>query len=210
MQIAIVLVVAGLVTMLAQRPEPLPPAPPAPLPTDRVILLPEPDGRPSAVVIAPGTPGEQRLDQPFQAARVSRDGQVSLQTESAAAVTERYGLLLAAQPPAPVSFVVYFRTGSSTELVPESQAVLTQIQAELARRPVPEIEVIGHTDRVGSLEANDALALQRAATVREILVRSGLAAERISTSGRGEREPLVPTADEVAEPRNRRVEISVR
>jgi outer membrane protein OmpA-like peptidoglycan-associated protein len=41
-------------------------------------------------------------------------------------------------------------------------------------------------------------------------VRRGIAPDRITTAGRGEREPLVPTADEVAEPRNRRVEISVR
>jgi len=41
-------------------------------------------------------------------------------------------------------------------------------------------------------------------------VKAGVAADRISVAGRGEREPLVPTADEVAEPRNRRVEINVR
>ena len=81
---------------------------------------------------------------------------------------------------------------------------------ELKKRPSPEITVIGHTDRLGPDQANDTLSLQRAQRVKELLIQRGVAAERISVAGRGEREPLVPTADEVAEPRNRRVEINVR
>jgi outer membrane protein OmpA-like peptidoglycan-associated protein len=81
---------------------------------------------------------------------------------------------------------------------------------EIARRPAPEIVVIGHTDRVGAVPYNDALSLRRAERVRDELVKVGITADRISVAGRGEREPLVPTPDEVAEPRNRRVEINVR
>ncbi|MDP2783630.1 MAG: hypothetical protein Q8O38_03400 [Sulfurimicrobium sp.] len=44
----------------------------------------------------------------------------------------------------------------------------------------------------------------------QINVSRGIEADNIQTSGRVEREPLVTTADEVAEPRNRRVEILVR
>ena len=46
--------------------------------------------------------------------------------------------------------------------------------------------------------------------VRDVLVRSGVKAHSIEAAGRGEREPAVPTADEVAETRNRRVEIQIR
>jgi len=70
--------------------------------------------------------------------------------------------------------------------------------------------VIGHTDRVGAVEFNDALSRKRAETVASRLVAAGVPAERIAVAGRGEREPLIPTNDEVAEPRNRRVEIKVR
>jgi OmpA-OmpF porin, OOP family len=70
--------------------------------------------------------------------------------------------------------------------------------------------VVGHTDRQGSLEYNDGLSLRRAERVRAQLVRIGIAGERIGVAGRGERAPLVPTEDGVAEPRNRRVEIIVR
>ena len=86
----------------------------------------------------------------------------------------------------------------------------SDLRAEIARRPVPELVVIGHTDRVGRAEANDELSLRRAEAVRAMLVRAGIPAAQIETAGRGEREPLLPTADEVAEPLNRRVEINVR
>lgn len=88
--------------------------------------------------------------------------------------------------------------------------MLTRILDEIARRPAPEIVVIGHTDRVGAVPFNDALSLRRAERVRDELVNVGIAADRVRVAGRGEREPLVPTADEVAEARNRRVEINVR
>jgi outer membrane protein OmpA-like peptidoglycan-associated protein len=72
------------------------------------------------------------------------------------------------------------------------------------------VVVIGHTDRVGNDQYNDRLSLQRAERVRGELVRLGIPESRIRTAGRGEREPLVATDDEVPEPRNRRVEINVR
>ncbi len=70
--------------------------------------------------------------------------------------------------------------------------------------------MIGHTDRVGTLEANDALSLRRAEAVRALIIERGFEAARVRAVGRGERQPLVATDDEVDEPRNRRVEIVVR
>jgi outer membrane protein OmpA-like peptidoglycan-associated protein len=60
------------------------------------------------------------------------------------------------------------------------------------------------------VEYNDRLSRQRAERVRAELVRLGVDAARISVEGRGERELLVPTTDEMPEPQNRRVEVSVR
>ncbi len=70
--------------------------------------------------------------------------------------------------------------------------------------------MIGHTDRVGTVPYNDALSLRRADRVRNDLVQLGIPSDRITVAGRGEREPIVATEDEVPEPRNRRVEITVR
>jgi OOP family OmpA-OmpF porin len=80
----------------------------------------------------------------------------------------------------------------------------------LATLPAGEAVVVGHTDRVGALEANDRLSLQRAALVRDMLVSAGIAPEAITVVGRGERAPAFMSADEVAEARNRRVEIKLR
>ena len=77
-------------------------------------------------------------------------------------------------------------------------------------RPVPDVLVIGHTDTTGSPASNFELGLKRATTVRNILVEAGLDPAFIELISHGEEELLVPTADEVAEPRNRRVEIAVR
>ena len=70
--------------------------------------------------------------------------------------------------------------------------------------------IIGHTDRVGSVESNDTLSLQRAQAVRQLVIDRGFDPNRVEAVGRGEREPVVQTADEVEEPKNRRAEIVVR
>ena len=69
---------------------------------------------------------------------------------------------------------------------------------------------VDDTDRTGELTYNDALSLQRAEAVREKLIAEGGDPARITATGRGEREPLVPTDDEVPEAKNRRAELSVR
>lgn len=182
---------------------------PAPVLPDRIVLLPGPDGKLGAVLVRSAA-GEVRLDTAYAAAEVSKAGAIAQQRDDAASVARRFGAVLAAQPPRPASFTVYFATGSATELTPESQPAMEALKAELARRPAPEITVIGHTDRVGNEEANDTLSAGRAQAVRDMLVASGTKAFSLDATGRGEREPLVATADGVAEPKNRRVEISVR
>ncbi|MBS1142754.1 MAG: OmpA/MotB [Proteobacteria bacterium] len=175
--------------------------------SERIVLLPSADGRQSAVVVRDAA-GETVLDQPY-AGVTRRLGTNTAYRSSADEVNERFGTTLAALPPRPTSYVLYFEVGGNV-LTPESQAALATIRKEIAERPASEVRVIGHTDRVGSVETNDRLSLQRAESVRDLLVESGVPANKLEAVGRGERDPLVPTADEVDEPKNRRVEISVR
>jgi outer membrane protein OmpA-like peptidoglycan-associated protein len=116
---------------------------------------------------------------------------------------------MSALPGRPASFVLYFLEGKD-ELTAESRAELDKVFAELKRRPLPDIVVIGHTDTVGGLAYNDKLSLARAERMREMMVAMGIPPDRIYAAGRGKRELLVPTEDNVSEPRNRRVEINVR
>jgi OOP family OmpA-OmpF porin len=176
---------------------------------DRVVLLPGPDGTVGAVMVRSAT-GEKLLDKAYVGAEIVKGGAIAVRQDTAAAVQSRYAVLLGAQPPRPQSFTVHFLSGSATELTAESKPAIEEMKANLASRPAPEITVIGHTDRVGTVEANDALSKKRAEVVRDILLRSGVRGLSLDVAGRGEREPVVPTADEVPEARNRRVEISVR
>jgi OmpA-OmpF porin, OOP family len=124
-------------------------------------------------------------------------------------VRERYAELLAVVPQRVEAFVLYFEAGK-TDLAESSKAELRRMLSALAQRAAAEVVVVGHTDRVGSAKTNDEFSLMRAFVVRELLLAAGVPAAVISVAGRGEREPLVPTEDEVAEPRNRRVEIRLR
>lgn len=175
--------------------------------SDRVVLLPDSQARPTAVVVT--TPqGATVLDKPFTEARVS-GGQAEVAVLSPEQVRERYGDLLATVPQRAQAFILYFEAGAN-ELTAASRAEVQRMRDALSQRAAAEVLVIGHTDRVGSIEANDRLSRERAQMVRGLLVAAGVPVAAISVAGRGEREPLVATADEVAEPRNRRVEIKLR
>ncbi|HXT28481.1 MAG TPA: OmpA family protein, partial [Vicinamibacterales bacterium] len=75
---------------------------------------------------------------------------------------------------------------------------------------VPEVVIIGHTDTMGEAKSNLALGLRRANAVRSILVQAGLPPATVDVTSHGEADLLVKTRDNTPEPRNRRVEITVR
>lgn len=178
-------------------------------PTTRVVLLPQADKPTASVEVASRDGRVVVLSQPYDVAKVTAHGNVEAAQTDAARVKKRYRQLLAVQPAAPQRYELLFMHGGA-ELTPESQAELSDVLTRATERPGGEIIVIGHTDRLGSLESNDALSLQRAQVVRQLLIERGFDPERVHAVGRGEREPAVPTADEVEEPRNRRAEIVVR
>jgi len=173
-----------------------------------VVVLPGANGKVGTVVVERG--GERAvLNQPYASSRIVSGGGPQARRLEESEVRREFGPVLAALPGRPKSFLLYFLEGKD-EFTPESQVELGEMLAELRQRGAPDVVVIGHTDRIGSVQFNDRLSLQRAERVRMELVKLGIAERRIQIAGRGERELLVPTGDEVAEPRNRRVEISVR
>jgi OmpA-OmpF porin, OOP family len=179
-----------------------------PVAEETVVVLPGENGKIGGVVVRRGFQ-EQVLDTPYAASHIRTDGVLEPERLSAVQVEQDFGKTISALPMKPAKFVLYFMTGSD-ELTEQSKSELDQVLAEIRKRPVPDVLLIGHTDTVGGKVANDALSRQRAEKVRDILVQAGIKADRIDVAGRGERELLVPTADEVEEPRNRRVEINVR
>jgi len=183
-------------------------APPVTTTPALFVVVPAPDGHIGKIVVTAG--GQTRvIDTAYGAERVTGDGKVQSSTLSQSEVQSVFGSTMEALPGVPTSFTLYFLEGKD-ELTPESKAELERVFAELKRRPLPDIMVIGHTDSVGSMASNDRLSLARAERMRELMIDLGIPAERIQAAGRGKRELLVPTEDSVSEPRNRRVEISVR
>ncbi|MCR6629884.1 MAG: OmpA family protein [Magnetospirillum sp.] len=175
-----------------------------------VVVLPEQDGHVGAVVVHSASDGSTTvLDKPYAAVHADTGVKAEPVAMDQAKVEKVFGKALAARPQPPRSFLLYFLEGKD-ELTEQSKPVFEDVFAEIARRRVADVVVIGHTDRVGNLQDNDKLALKRAAAMRDTLVKRGIAADAITIAGRGEREPIVQTADDVAEAQNRRVEISVR
>ena len=175
--------------------------------TGTVVLLPEQGGKDTAVAVRQGE-GQVVLSEPYAAARLTTAGPQAYKSNPQE-VQALFGAALAAQPSRPAQFVLYFVEGKD-ELTEESKLAVNAVFAEIAKRPVPDVLVVGHTDAVGASQINDPLSQQRAEAIRSGLIRNGIAPENIMAVGRGKRELLVPTADGVAEPRNRRVEIIVR
>jgi outer membrane protein OmpA-like peptidoglycan-associated protein len=124
-----------------------------------------------------------------------------------AARTGRYADLMARMPWAPRPYVLYFHEGTS-QITEESKPVLEALRKVVTADS--DVIITGHTDTVGESDFNDKLSLERAAEVRSALVKDGLPVDNARLVGRGERELRVPTADNVSEPANRRVEVILR
>jgi len=175
----------------------------------RIVLLPAPNGEVGAVMVR-NPSGALLLNKAYAGAQAENAGELQRSTESEASVKARYGDVLDARAPRPVSFTVRFETGSASKLTAESATQLAELNKMLANWPAPQLMIVGHTDRVGAQLANDALSLKRAQAVAQLLIDRGIPAQQIEAAGRGEREPLVLTPDGVAEAANRRVEITLR
>ena len=173
------------------------------------VVLPNADGKPGAgaISISDGKT-TTTLDQAFAAAEL-RSGEtvpVAVPPEESRVI---FNQAISARPILPHHFRLYFVLATD-ELTPESAVSYREVFEDIRPRLAYEIEVIGHTDTLADDAYNQRLSLARATAIRNKLVSDGIGAGAISVAGRGKLDLLIPTADQVAEPRNRRVEISVR
>ena len=176
----------------------------------QVILLPDHDGSVGRVEVATAG-GKTLLTEAGQMTRVTAPDKLSSVpvTLSDEVIQASYPALFAAEPLPPVKFLLYFEQGSS-RLLPASEAQLSKIIDVIELRQSYAVGVYGHSDRTGAYDYNLQLSLQRALVVRDLLSRQGVRSALMDVASHGEGNPLVPTADGVAEPRNRRVEVVIR
>lgn len=209
------LLLAGGSLLLAGCQSPAVQSTPAAAPTpmarppvhEQVILLPSPDRRKTAITV--NVAGEQKvLDKPYAAATLVTGEAIVTRTATQAEVDAIAGAALRSLPMKPVSFMLFFDLDSD-QIRPESEKLLASIVAEIAKRQVPDVSIIGHTDRAGRAEYNQKLSLRRAEEVNRLLGEQG-AKGKIEVVGKGESENVVAQKKRGPEQRNRRVEVIVR
>jgi outer membrane protein OmpA-like peptidoglycan-associated protein len=176
---------------------------------DLVILLPDEQGKTGAIVVS-GAGGERLLSEPRQAVTVSAGAPpaapVVLTPEEVAA---EVGPALSVLPPPPLQFLLFFEHDAA-ELTVESREKLAAVVRAVRERAAVDVSVVGHTDTWGSRRHNYRLGLERSKAVAALLAAEGLDPSIIEIASHGEDNLLVPTRDRVHEPRNRRVEVTVR
>ncbi len=186
-----------------------PPKPPPPAPRDIIVLLPDDQGKTGAIVVS-SAGVERRLDRPGQTVTVVAGSAPGLPVVMPGRdVLAIAGPALAALPKPPARFILYFEH-DSVDLTAESKAQLQIVMGAIRDLAPVDVSVVGHTDTVGKKEYNYALSLKRAKTVSSILQGKGIDPSVLEITSHGKDNPLVPTGDQVPEPRNRRVEITVR
>lgn len=118
-------------------------------------------------------------------------------------------------PPAPSTsnapprqFIVFFGYNKYV-LTAEAQRVISEAVQTAKEGGSASILITGHTDTMGTNAYNQRLSVRRANTVRAEMVRQGIPNGAITSTGRGETELLVQTADGVKEPQNRRATIDL-
>lgn len=172
-----------------------------------IALLPDANGTVGKVTVS-NTQGQTLLEQANQGTLLGGKPGQTFAVDNAR-LQQDFGVALAASPQAPRVFVLFFETGGAT-LTPESNAALADILREIQGRPGADVSVVGHTDTAGAALANFELGLKRAQIVAELIGPAQLATERLSVESHGDRNLSIPTPAQTSEPRNRRVEVTVR
>ena len=174
-----------------------------------VQLLPDPDGHVGHVTVT-NKMGGAELTRAGCAVRVpdAKSAPTPPEDLSPEESESLFGLARRALPPQPARFLLYFES-ESVKLTRDSLQLLPDVAATAKARDSRDISVVGHTDRAGSPEYNMELSRRRAASVRALLIKAGLPAEYMELTSHGAANPLVESTTP-HEPKNRRVEVTVR
>lgn len=176
---------------------------------DLFILLPDKNGKVGKITIS-NRAGKTTLSKANESAQVTKNqAPRKISVLSQREVQRKFHDTLKAIPGTADQYILYFYPGTS-QLTKKSQQQLPFILRRVKERLPCEISIVGHTDTQASSEYNLALALQRAIHVKNQLLAIGAPRELLEVSSHGETDPMIPTRDNVNEPRNRRVELFIR
>lgn len=98
---------------------------------------------------------------------------------------------------------------NKSELTPQAQTTLNELVNKIEVDFLKKVEVVGHTDSIGSEQYNQALSVKRAFIVANYLINIGLPADKIVQWGEGEQQPITTNETALGRAKNRRVEIKI-
>lgn len=175
-----------------------------------VVLIPDPGGKVGQVTVTTdgGTTLLSKTNESTQASKLEQA------PTKAVVLTEKeiqtmFAATLSKEPTPPERFRLYFSTGTA-DMTADTKGEISKIAAAIHARQSCDLSVIGHSDRVGDDESNRGISLQRAENVAKALTNIGVDSHCMDIRYYGENDPAIPTADNVAEARNRRVEVEIR
>ena len=181
----------------------------SPAQKDLFVLIPDPDGRVGEITVS-NKAGSIRLSKANEAVRVGEDClPAATEILSARDIQKNFQAALEVIPDSADHYILYFTSGTA-ELTRASEKKLAVLLKKIHERLPCRISVVGHTDTRAGSEYNLALSLKRAVEVKKKLLAAGVPREALEVSSHGENDPMIPTGDNVSEPKNRRVEIFVR
>ncbi|MFK5891931.1 MAG: OmpA family protein [Pseudomonadota bacterium] len=180
-----------------------------PPPKSTIILIPDADGKVGEVSVSNQT-GTQTINVAYTAIEV-KDSKSNLDPAKKIdqnQVLQLFDSALSSKPDKVTNYVLYFISGTSN-LTEESTALIPSIVKDIKSRTIYEAYIVGHTDTTGSNETNYKLGLNRAVTTGNILNTYFPDNKYIHVVSYGEGSLIIPTADNVDEAKNRRVEIEI-
>ena len=173
-------------------------------PRNLIVLVPDPDGSVGRVSVsnAAGSVDMDRANQSTSVRDVKTAPSPPVRLDPAE-VQDRFGKVMSNQPPPPAHFILYFES-DSVQLLPASVQLLPEIVAAIRQRAPTRVSVVGHSDTLGDKGYNLDLSMRRVMAVKQQLVDKGVDDTFMDVSSHGEENPLVKTADNVANAENRR------
>jgi len=178
-------------------------------PKSTVVLL-ESDAKQNAVLVSTNK-GESQLSQAgMYVDLVDKDAAPNkVKKMSSQEIESRFAKALASAPLKPVSYRVYFKN-NSTELTESSKAILQEALQTIRERFPCSVDIIGHTDTVGSFKINQKISLERAKSIESIIKEQKIKVVTLVAKGYGEEDLLIQTKNNKPEPKNRNVEIFIK
>ncbi len=178
-----------------------------------IVLVPDPDGKVGTITVTTNG-GSQIVDKSGYAIEIEDPNKAPIAPKpiNEKEINEVFGSALSAQPDSSnrfLLFILYFEH-DTTKFTHESKDLFPEFLKTIKNRKPSEVYVVGHTDMVGTEAYNTELSSKRARYVKDLLVSNGVKPGTLFVSYYGKSRPLVPTKNEVPEPRNRRVEVLVR